>query len=499
MSKSKYIFIESGRDGNCMYYTIGHYLMYFLRTHQEKKIPELAGNLFGLLGLSESNRKTLTDYILQSKKKKQPFNSSELSKMDRILGPACRETAANVVVNEFKASPEDSHIISAANFKMVERCIDLAAKNSKKAGMLPTQFNCNQKTQQNYDKAEVNRQDFLKSEMTAFIENNIFNPHFMEEFNKKLNEKLEKEEDPSPEKIEFFKQDLLTDCLLPYTVQFFTKDNYQHLDSYAQKLKTNGQWGSEETLLSLMRYLRQEEKVTSKGSTNFIPKVTLPHAIIHNHSFQYEAQKNERFYFHNEGNTHWELFFQFNKAHDDKEAFEKLSFESEGLQINPHRQNITSSPYDANNNYYPDSSIQFELGLLGSLTLSIFSMIGGAITFGLGFYNPVAFAVGISIFAYGVIHLLTTIGLIVSYNNRQSYSSQGNSDWYGYGSDLDNVWQASPHPERTPERNDDEEKRTAPSEDPGSPYSAGFFTPSSDDDEPDLFAADSSSSSAAPA
>ena len=99
--------INNKGEGDCMYYSYGISLMYYLRAKASKVIT---GSVFNNLGLKDEDIKTLNDLL----KQKKNFSSGDLGTIQNILGPILRNVNAEATKKEFKADPISTSLYTAA-------------------------------------------------------------------------------------------------------------------------------------------------------------------------------------------------------------------------------------------------------------------------------------------------------------------------------------------------------------------------------------------------
>ncbi|KTD42279.1 hypothetical protein [Legionella parisiensis] len=291
--------VDNSGDGNCMYYAYSISLMYFLRTKYTLHVTE---DIFNKLKLKEDDKGSLR--TLLSKEVEQEFTSDEIKTViEPILGRATRDLAAEHTKYEFKMSPQDTPLFSAAKYGL-EYCFKLQfePKHTELAQLINHAF-----TDDDYTEAEIYQVSGIKTAMDEFA-----NARFLqvkEEFDREWSIKeqsFKKGKRPTATSIQSQKTHLLDNILRKETVAFFSADNDKHLNEYKNHLQKEHTWGAEETLFVLHRAIQGERmERNTKGTIDTFYDHDI---VLHLHrdgSSPFIQSGNPVMILDNQDNTHW--------------------------------------------------------------------------------------------------------------------------------------------------------------------------------------------------
>ncbi len=420
MNGEKYIRIEIDGDGNCMYYTAGHYFMYFLRNLPDEKAKEIALNLFDKLELNSNQQECLLKYIADSRQGRRPFTLNEEKNINAILGDACRRATVKAVFHDFTNDPKSFLATAELTYQAANICTDLAAKMTDVPELFPKQRQ--EKPDHILENAEINKIPEITERLTTFLEKELQKPEFFEKYKSTLeDEKIQK-----PDEQESFLSELaLKRLLMDYSVQFLmekSKDEQKsNFELYTDKIGKKGNWGEDTGFNCLIRHISGE--VTERGADgrSYCSRaIEFPYAFVndytlHGHKGEETHYYQKSYFIHNSGNTHWELFVKFDGKTDCEQAFKNQIWYLRGnklLDPNPPRYRYYRDKR------YPRSNIQFELIMIGLLLGSVAIITAGAVIMAVNITNPAGIVVGALMLTFGLLALCSTINLMYRYKNQ---------------------------------------------------------------------------------
>lgn len=292
--------VDNSGEGNCMYYAYSISLMYFLRA---KNSPDVTENIFNTLNLKEDEKVLLRGLL----SKDREFSSSEIKRIiEPILGKATRNLAAEYTKKEFKSSPIDSPLFSSAHYGL-EYCFKCSMrikdKNSEMISLIDHEFD-----NQDYTEAEIYKVEGMDMEMQNYSIARL--PHVIDEFNRQWGIKelefIEQNKVFTGREIQSHKAILLDKILRRETIEFFLRENDQHLDQYVSHLQQEGVWGSEETLFVLHRAIQGERFVRNQeGRTDILYDREIILHLYRNDRIPYDQSGSPEIIVNNKGRVHW--------------------------------------------------------------------------------------------------------------------------------------------------------------------------------------------------
>ncbi len=301
--------VDNSSDGNCMYYSYGISLMYFLRDKKDNKLTETA---FNNLNLNAQQKESLNTLL----KKNQDFSKKDIKEIiEPILGTATRLLGAERTRQEFLDKPSDSPIFAAAThgieyaFKQ-----QLMAKKSPLAEYINNNFdNADYIEAELYNKAldmPKGMQDFAKRQIDDFLV----------EFERRWEVKRKTLKEPlSAGDSDFYRSQVLDTMIGEKTTEFFIENNNHYLNKYIARLNTNYVWGSEETMFALHRAVTGEKMErnpeTTLIETTYDAEIPL---ILYQNGARAVANTSDAIpdpsmILNNIGNVHWVSLVQLNK------------------------------------------------------------------------------------------------------------------------------------------------------------------------------------------
>ena len=306
--------IDNNSAGDCMYDAYSISLMYYLRGQAENK-NALA--IFKTLQLVPGDEAILIDLLDQNKNVQKPFSSLNHREIQRILSPACRQLAAVAIQKEFEASPTETQLFAVAASRFI------TGFKSK----LPLPYKTYVVVERNT--ALVNAEFFSVKELVNAVDD--FATQSVAGLGVKFDQELKKiKTDPNKTHLKQ-KQELMDKLIGQKVIEFFTLQTNKHLSTYCKHIQTRGVWGSEETLLTLHRYITGETKVrdekTKKCSYHSKIPITLGIAKNGVPTFFYETDPD--LILNNIHNRHW------------------LSFIPENFLIDPQKTIVLDAPDDS--------------------------------------------------------------------------------------------------------------------------------------------------------
>ncbi|WP_454780783.1 hypothetical protein [Legionella sp. WA2022007384] len=241
--------VDNSSDGNCLYYSYGISLMYYLRKNGNRAAAE---SIFDRLGLGAEEKSKL--FYLLGNEKNKPFTPLHIKRIiEPILGSSLRLYAATRTRENFMDNPKGSSLYTAANYGMIFLFKKMLKEKNHIAHIL---FEADNFDNENYNKAEIFKVENMPAEMHRFMQSkfeeiiNIFDTEW--------------DTDESPKTFAeignymFRAKQSVTDLIGDMTVAFFQEDEHKHLDAYIRHLNTNYIWGTEETLMLMHCKLQGE-------------------------------------------------------------------------------------------------------------------------------------------------------------------------------------------------------------------------------------------------
>ncbi|MGL5743296.1 MAG: hypothetical protein ACRCXC_12590 [Legionella sp.] len=256
MSRKKLNTVDNSGKGNCLYYSYGISLMYYLR---KKGDIDSAERIFERLGLGAPQKAKLF-YVLENEKNKSFTMAHIVRIIETILGPALRQYAASMTGANFLNNPRGSSLFTAANYGMIYLFKKELQKNKN---TLATLLKSNHFSDKDYTKAEIFRVDKICQKMKGFWVENY--EQIINEFEAEWPQRAQDIHSKNPQKTfeeisddDFYKRQLLEEIIGNMTIQFFLTDENKNLKSYVDHLNTDYRWGTEETLMLLHSQLQGE-------------------------------------------------------------------------------------------------------------------------------------------------------------------------------------------------------------------------------------------------
>lgn len=246
------ITIDNKAGGNCMYYAYAISLMYYLRT---LKSDSTIAKILNRFNLSPTQHEQILLIIDRSTNLQKPFSSQDITTIQDILGPACRNLASKAVRDEFITKPSDTALYSASAYVFFEYF--KRALSAKYRPYVDVVADPNG----HYKHAEIFKVPGMQQSM--------------KDYSKRVRTDLEQafamewaamsDAVPSAQHSEE-KIKLMDRIIQQYTLRFFQVHQHKNLDRYVRHLNTDTTWGSEETLLSLNRALSGEKPALDPGT-----------------------------------------------------------------------------------------------------------------------------------------------------------------------------------------------------------------------------------------
>lgn len=290
------LLVDNSGQGNCMYYAYSISLMYYLRA---KKKMDTTEDIFKKLALSSSEKQKLSRLL--EAPPKNLFDQKEKKLIESILGPATRKLASKQTEQEFLNNPSGSSLVANAQHGLDQAFKKAFQKHDPSAHLdqLP-QFDSD------CTAAEIFRVSNMKRAMNAFSEKEIASAITMLKDQWKNIEEVAPACQWSPEEILHQKQAVWDEMIRQKTIAFFSENEYKHLKDYCNHLKTNYQWGTEETLLTLHRAITGERVVrdpnTDRVELAYDAEINL---TIYTDGQNSWAPENPDIALNNHGNAHW--------------------------------------------------------------------------------------------------------------------------------------------------------------------------------------------------
>ncbi|MCF6764527.1 hypothetical protein L3V82_01995 [Thiotrichales bacterium 19S3-7] len=288
--------VDNKGQGNCGYYAYAISFMYYLK-QTGGKITDYKD----AIGLDEQNCTDLQKII--ENKNQEEITSDELQTIQGILGPKLRAITAERTQLEFIASPADSAIHHALNFKLRQKVKEILAETHPKHADLIEVATDRQAA--DYDSAELFKVDGLTSKI--------------EEHAKVLADRFKAVKDPTKVNIDgFFSEN---------TTKFFTENDNENLNIYTNHIAKNGVWAQEEQLTTLHRQITGETSYrdprTSKIEVSRDREIPLAIYKDGKNASGSFGNSHSGIILNNQSNTHWtSLAFTSQKDYQKQSDYE---------------------------------------------------------------------------------------------------------------------------------------------------------------------------------
>ncbi len=300
--------VNNGSDGNCLYYSYGISLMYFLRQKNDSAITQRP---FDKLKLSSSNQARLNKLMTDTSGRK--FTRSEIRTIERITCKPIKQLMTDRTEQEYLNDPDSSNLVTSTTYGLEYYFKRVCRREHADFARLIT----NNFTNRDYTEAEIYRVRGIKAELRKYAEK--ISESVREEFKAGWDEELKKRnafrvarggEAIQEKNYAFHKRDFLQNILRRRTIDFFSENKNTRLKTYLDHINSDKRYGTENDLFTLNRAMQGERiERTKHGKLKLVYDDKISLCICTDYrKADHERGKPFDLTFNNEGNGHWTSF-----------------------------------------------------------------------------------------------------------------------------------------------------------------------------------------------